>query len=278
MKLKDQSQFLDEQGEVPFVERIRGTLRYGASWYADVQAQDTVISRMQNTLGEEYTVLRNHTLPELEVTIPLILIGPTGLKVIYTSAAKGIYQAKGDQWRVMSSTSRKFQPANPNLVRRVMLLTRAVSRHLERLGVEQVPIEPVLVCTDPGIHVDTKSPSVRIVMADALDRYIVSMTKADPLISASDGPRIVNLLQSRPPKSEGEEAEISEEDRLLRQALQGGRAAEGEGQPVAFDLPYLGTVRVDFSTRQWAVLAGLFLINVIILIIFIIIVFQNPIR
>ena len=39
MIVKDYSAFVDEKGEIPLVERIRGTLKYGSSWYADIQAQ-----------------------------------------------------------------------------------------------------------------------------------------------------------------------------------------------------------------------------------------------
>ncbi len=274
MNVKDFSHFLDENGEISFVERIRGTLKYGGSWYRDAQAQEMIISRLQSHLDDEYTILRNFTLPELDVTIPLILIGPTGLHVIYGSAQNGIYEAEGDQWKVMNPNLKRFRPARPNLITRTKLLNRAVTRHLKRLGSQEITPEPLLIFTDPEVHVDTKSPAVRIVMADALDHFAVSLTKVDPILGAGDIPKLVKLLQTPPPQTKGEGDEALAEDAQLKKAFHGAAQASGFGQATEIELPLVGKIR--FSNRQWAILGALFFLNVIVLIIFIIVVFRNP--
>ena len=93
MNIIDHSSFVDDKGEITFVERIRGTLRHGSSWYADMQAQETVVSRLENALDDSFTLIRNHILPGLDIPIPLTLVGPSGVHVIYASGIKGIYQA-----------------------------------------------------------------------------------------------------------------------------------------------------------------------------------------
>jgi hypothetical protein len=261
MIIKDHSSFVDEKGEIPLVERVRGTLRYGSSWYSDIQAQETVISRMQSALDDEYTLLRNLSIPGLDVTIPIVLSGPPGIQVIYTSALKGIYQAKGEQWRVMNTNSRRFREAKPNLINRILLLTQALTRHLERNNFQNMLVEPVLIMTDPGIHVDTKNPAVRIVMVDALERYIASHAQTPGIISAENNLKIIDLLSS-PPSMSGD-VFSSEEDRRIQEAFTSQRAEPLPSRSRHLELPFLGLIR--FSNRQWIVLAMLVLVNMVVL-------------
>lgn len=260
MIIKDLSTFLDEKGEIPLVERIRGTFRFGSNWYGDVQAQEVVISRLQDVLSDDFMLLRNLIIPGLDVPIPIILIGPPGIQVIYTSALKGIYQAKGEQWNEMNTYSRRFRAARPNLINRLLLLTRAVKRHLERFGYQNLNIEPVMIFTDLGIHVDTKSPATRIVMIDALDRYAVSMAQLARVIKAEDVIKITKLLTTPAPGAEGMSAE---EEQLIQEAFALRRAEASPGRSRTYNLPFLGALR--FTTRQWILLGFMVLIDIIVL-------------
>ncbi len=53
----------------------------------------------------------------------MVLVGPTGIQVIYASALKGVYRAKNDTWSVMDNRSHRFKPAQPNLIARTLLMT-----------------------------------------------------------------------------------------------------------------------------------------------------------
>lgn len=263
MKVIDYSPFLDERGEVPLTERIRGTLRYGSSWYTDIQAQDTVIRHLQSALDDSFILLRNHTLPGLDVPIPLVLVGPVGLQVIYATGTKGIFQAKDDEWLAMAANSRQFRPTRPNLINRALLLSRALERHLRRCGFEVEDIEPVLVFTDPGVHVDTKGPAARIVMIDALDRYAANLGNAEERFTAETVDKVVGLLTNPPPLPDIAEGEEGDEDRMLQQAFGMRTYSHPSGNSTEVMVPYVGPVR--FTNRQWLILGILVVVNVIVL-------------
>jgi hypothetical protein len=269
MIVKDYSSFKDEKGEIPLVERIRGTLKDGSSWFADIQGQEHVISRMQSLLDDQFILLRNLVLPGLDVPIPLILISRAGLQVISVSAVKGIYQAKGELWQVMNTNSRRFRPSRPNIINRALLLTQAISRHLDRFDYGYVPLDAVNIFTDPGVHVDTKGPATRIVMIDALDRYIANLPQSVNTLSAADANKIVDLLTNPPSLPGARGAASSEEDRRIQEAFSIPRSGPVSSNMTEVQVPILGSLR--FSNRQWLLLGGLVIIDVIVLAAFIII-------
>jgi hypothetical protein len=266
MKINEYSPYLDEKGEIPLVERIRNTVRFGSSWYADQQSQETITSRLQMALDDSFLLLRNLTLEGLDVPIPLILVGPTGVHVIYPSSLKGIYQVNADQWRVMDTGSKRFKLARPNLINRSLLLSRAVERHLERCGYKSPLIEPLIVFTDPGVHVDTKRPAVRTVMVDALDRFSSGLAQQEGVVSPENVRKVVKLL-TNPPADLIAAGGRTEEDRLLQKALTSRSASTGPGGAAAIDVPFLGPI--SFSSRQWIVLGVLAFLNVVLLTVFI---------
>ncbi len=260
MIIKDLSTFLDEKGEINLVERIRGTFRYGSIWFADMQAQELIIKRLKPALDDEFTLIRNLNLPGLDVSIPLILVGPPGVQVITASALKGIFQAKGEQWRVMNTTSRRFRLAKPNLVNRSLLLAQAVARNIKQAGFESVPVEPVVIFSDPGVHVDTKSPATRIVMSDAIDRFAASIATAPAVTPVEDLHQIVTGLVSptRQPRSTD-----PEEERRIQEAFGLTRPTAAPSATTEITVPVLGSLR--FTNRQWLILAAMVVVDVLVL-------------
>jgi hypothetical protein len=54
--------------------------------------------------------------------------------------------------------------------------------------------EPILLATNPGMHVDTIRPLVRVVLSDALERFAVSVSQARALQSPEDAQLIIDRL------------------------------------------------------------------------------------
>lgn len=260
MIIKDFSTFLDDQGDIPLTERMRSTIKYGSSWYTDIQSQELVIARLHEALDDDFVLLRNFNLPGLEVPIPITLVGPAGVQVIYTSSVKGIYQAKGESWSAMSGGARRFKESKPNLVTRCILLAQAVQRHLERYEYGHIQIDPVNMFTDPGIHVDTKSPATRIVMIDALDRYIAKLPVATSPLSVDTIQKVVDVLVNPPVPEFGSEFDIDGGE--LEAAFASPSAPSGS-KVTEVRIP--GGYSVRFSTRQWLMLGGLLAVNFIVL-------------
>jgi hypothetical protein len=207
MKLIDHTPLQDENGEIGIIQRVQGTLKYGLNWYSELEAQKFVLAHLERALGKGYTVIRNYTLGASGIIVPLILVGPAGIYAIHVTNARGQFQAKGDSWGVLSGTN--FQPASVNLLTRTQRLARALQAFIERQGVKlPQPIESVLFAANPGMHVESVRPIVRVVMVDALDRWAATLIKAAPVLSIEAAHEFADrIVNPRPPKKAGEPEE-----------------------------------------------------------------------
>jgi len=207
MKLLDHTPLQDENGEVGLIQRVQGTLKYGLSWYPELEAQKFVLSHLEKALGKGYTVIRNYTLGASGIIIPLTLVGPAGIFATHVTNLRGQYQAKGDSWGVLSGSS--FQPAPVNLMTRTQRLARALQAFIERQGVKlPQPVEAVLFTANPGMHVESVRPIVRVVMVDALERWAVSLSKSAPVLSIEAAHEFADrIVNPRPPKKAEEPEE-----------------------------------------------------------------------
>lgn len=181
MKVIDKTPLQSEKGEIGILQRVQGTLKYGFSWYSELEAQKTIVAQLDRALEKGFVLIRNLTLPGSEIVEPLILIGPPGVSIIYVTQLSGFYEAKGDQWNTVNNG--RSQPAPINLIGRVARLARAMQVYLQRQGVElPAPVEPVLIAANPGLHVDSMRPAVRVVMSDAVKQFAASLLQARPLL------------------------------------------------------------------------------------------------
>ncbi|MEZ0395811.1 MAG: hypothetical protein ABWK53_05200 [Anaerolineales bacterium] len=206
MKIIDKTPFISENGEISLVDRAKATMKYGPDWYPEVQAQQQLLPVFSQTLDRNYTLLRNVIPPGLGAMIPFILVGPTGVFVMYVTHLRGVFRAKGDQWGTISGNT--FKPHSPNLLNVTARMARAVQVYLTRQGYEEQNVEAVLLCADPGMHVDSQRPIVRVVMRDALERFLISLGQGRVVLTPERASRLVeHLLHPRPAKTAESPAE-----------------------------------------------------------------------
>jgi hypothetical protein len=180
MKIIDKTPLQDENGQLSFINRIQGMLKYGMNWPAELDAQKKVIAQLDRALEKGFVLIRNFTLPNSEIIIPMILLGPGGVTVIYVTTVKGFYEAKGDQWNTVVNGA--SQPASINLLNRVFRYARAVQVYMERQRIDlAAPVEPVLLAADPGAHIESMRPTARVVMSDAIKPFATSLLQARPV-------------------------------------------------------------------------------------------------
>lgn len=211
MKIIDKTPFFNEKGEISLMDRAKALMKFGKLWMNEIEAQQAVLPMFDKGLDKGCTLLRNVTLPGLDAAIPFILIGPTGVFVMYVTHLAGMFRAKGDQWGTISGNT--FKPEKPNLLTRTDQMARAVQVYLERHGYSGLTsVEAILLCADPGVHVDSLRPIVRIVMRDALERLIVSINQARVVLGPEAVFHAVNLILNPPkPKEETPEPAPTEE-------------------------------------------------------------------
>jgi len=201
MKIIDKTPFQNAQGTVDISGRIQGTLKYGFDWFGELEAQKTVIAQMERLLEKGFVLIRNFTLPEIDVVIPIILIGPGGVYVIHVTNAKGQFEAKGDQWNTLSNG--RGLPARNNLLIRTAKYARALQIYLTRQRIQTpAPIEPILIAANPGAHIDSLRPVARVVMSDAIKQFAASLAQARPLWRADNVHDVADrIISPRPPEA-----------------------------------------------------------------------------
>ena len=181
MKIIDKTPFQDANGNISIVSRTQGTLKFGLNWFSELEAQKAVIAQLDRSLEKGFVLLRNFTLPNSEIVIPMILIGTGGIWVIYVTPAKGHFEAKGDQWNTIDNNGRS-QPASINLIGRIVQLTNVFQKYLKIKKIDLPnPVESVLIASDPGAQVESVRPAARIVRSDAIKQFASSLVQARPI-------------------------------------------------------------------------------------------------
>ena len=200
MRIIDKTPFVEEDGTISIISRIKGTLQYGFSWYPDLQAQQTAIAKLEKSLGKKFTLVRNATLGKSKITVPLVLIGPPGVQVIFVTHLEGTYRAKNDTWGSFSGGN--FKESSINLLKRTAQLSKAVRAYFERNGFELPDgIEPILLSTSPALHISSVRPIIRIVMSDAISHFVAELAQQPPIMSVEVVHEMANsLVNPHPPK------------------------------------------------------------------------------
>jgi len=202
MKIIDKTPLVDQKGDLGFMQRIQGMLRYGFRWPTELVAQKAILTYFDRNLEKGYTLIRNATLGQSGIMIPLILLGPAGIFAINLSFLRGRYEAKGDSWNVESGS--QYKPAPVNLVRTTARMARALQTFIERQGTKlPVQIEPVLIAGDPGLHIESTRPAIRVMMIDGIKSFVSGLTTGAPVINALMVNEAVDrILEPRPPRQE----------------------------------------------------------------------------
>jgi hypothetical protein len=297
MKIIDQTPFLSEGDKISALNQVKATLKYGADWLQEINAQKTVIACFGKVLDNSFTLLRNVKLASLDINIPLILVGPAGIYVLYATPLRGMFRAKGDSWGTLVGYT--FKPARVNLIVRTAKMGRAVQTYLERQGYPgSTPVEAVLLASDPGLHIDGVRPIVRVVMRDGLEHFAASVVQGRAVFSAETVHDILNQITNPPsaspeqPIAQGisappfaQQADAfsldTTQDSAARQIPARGGVHFPESGAFAESLASLKSEiiarrkKLSFSTKQWAFLITFFVIEIIILVLFVALIVSN---
>jgi nuclease-like protein len=207
MKVIDKTPLQNEKGEISGVQRLRGTLEFGLSWYAELEAQKAVMAQLDRVLEKGFALVRNVTLGRSQITEPLVLIGPAGIYVIYVITLSGMYEAKGDEWNQLKSGH--SYPLAKNPMMHVARLAKALQVYLDKQGISLPgPVEPVLMASSPALHIETLRPMVRVVLSDAIRQFAGSLLQARPILKAEMVFDIADRIVT--PKAKGAPAEPTE--------------------------------------------------------------------
>jgi hypothetical protein len=202
MKIIDKTPLLNEKGELAVMQRVQGMLKFGFNWPTELEAQKAIITFFDRHLEKGYTLIRNITLGASGIMVPMILLGPAGIFVIHVTYLRGRYEARANTWNEESGNG--YKPASVNLIEQTIRMANAVKIFIERQGIKlPVNIEPVLIAGNPGLHVETVRPAIKVIMIDGIKSFASGLGTGTPVLRAEAvhefSERIVN---PRPAKKE----------------------------------------------------------------------------
>jgi hypothetical protein len=274
MRVIEKSEFVDDSGNISLENRIRGTIAHGMDWYGYMQAQKSLTQRLSKTLGNDYVLIRNALLPGTPLRIPLILIGPTAVRVMLASPVRGVFRARADQWLEFSSVAQHSKPARPDLLSRVQTRAEALLGYLRSQGFGLPQVEPILIFTNPRTHVDSNKPTVRIVLADAIEHFASNLKQLTPIMDEQDIDEIAASITDPSLPEAGTQVEGgmlgSLEAAFTADVL---KPIEDRAKPLASSK---AARRMRMTSRQWVLLGALFFAELVILILFAMIILANP--
>lgn len=236
MRIIDKTPFQDQQGNIGLIARLQGTLKYGLDWYPELEAQKAVIAQFDRFLGDKnFVLIRNFTLPDSEIVIPMTLIGHGSVSVILATPVKGHFEARGDQWFVIGDRG-VATPARRNLIDLTSKLARVFQKYLSNHRVNvPVPIEPVLIASNPGAQIDAYQPVVRVLRSDAIKQFAASLLQMRPLLRPDMmidlAEQIVNPRPREETSTESQEQAASRARAIFNAAKQTGSGGDAPTIP-----------------------------------------------
>jgi len=245
------------------LERLQTWLPF---WFREKIAHERLVARLQRDLDNRFFLLKNFPLGSSPELTPYILIGPTGSTILSVSTQKGIYRARDESWWVLSKTSRRYQPAPRNLIRQTLGLTQRFKTILEMQSFSCPVILPVLLFTDPGVHVETSRPAVRIVLADGIKNLVANLLQNDEVLSTSQIRMFVDQLDRMAHPEQVQELLGDEEDFFGKDLIQ---PEEKHATKVSIPVPQLNLPpvleKMGLTRGQWIGVALLTVLTMLVL-------------
>jgi hypothetical protein len=250
------------------VRRKMDSLTSDPEWIREMDAQELVIKTLQRALDNRYLLIRNAKLNGLKMPLMFLLIGPTGVGAPYVSSIKGNYRASGESWGKLNDFTKSYRPERNNFITKVIDTNKVVEDYLISRGFQNLINEPVLIFTDPGMHVVLDQPAIRIIMLDALDRFVANLANRPQIMRWKEGQRLISCLAEdkaivldQPPELIIDEFALIDEKKPL----------EIPEIPLAYpnDKPVLEAMqKVPFDSKQIIFLGILVVINVVLILAF----------
>lgn len=245
------------------------------------RAQETIIQTLKKVLDNRFILLRGLILPGLEPPAPLILVGPPGIWLIDAIPIKGVYRALDDQWEEMDSQTQKFRPARVNLPARTASIAQGVTAFVSSRGPAIQAIEPVIIFTQPGAHVEAVRSPARLVQSDAIVRFAASLLQGQIVLAAEDVQAVIDALKE--PTSVPIPAQVEMAQDAFAQTEGSPQISPSKKEILPSQLSAaLNTSepeiikrlsrRAAFTSRQWLILAALLAVNILVFIAIIVVV------
>lgn len=137
-------------------------------------------------------------------------------------------------------------------------MARAFETYLQKENIQFAEIQPILLFTNPGMHVDSVHPSVRIVLSDAMERLVASLGQEPVTVTDDTIQSIVQSMTAGEGVSEvgSPIGTIADEDDFF--AFREEETSKKTGRQVSRSPSAIDSMAGQLSGRQWTALAIVF--------------------
>jgi hypothetical protein len=194
MKVIDGTQLNQKGKPTGLFSKTRGMFQQPSVSRDEQRAQRTIISVFQGTLDNRFILMHDVFLNGPDILLPLILVGPGGVWMIYLSGARGVFRAREETWEQLNEGTRKYNIVRPNLITRSVMMARAVQTYLSQNMEDAPEVMPVLFFSNSGVHMEATRPAARIVLADGLERFAASIAQEPSALTQSEVQKVVSTL------------------------------------------------------------------------------------
>jgi hypothetical protein len=120
--------------------------------------------------------------------------------VIYVTYLRGRYEVRGNSWNEESGNG--YKPASVNLIQVTTRMAHAVKSFIERQGVKlPVEVEPVLIAANPGLHVESVRPAMKVIMIDGIRSFVSGLAASRPVLNPEAVHEFTErIVNPRPPR------------------------------------------------------------------------------
>ena len=192
---------------------LGGVLDQGIGWINEQHAQETVIKLLDPILSDAFIMIRNAILLRDARPISLILVARSGLYVLYPFPQKGIFKIKGKLWGELDENIRKYRASTENPMKTAVGMARQLLQYFDGHEREHPTIEPILLCADPGAHVDIEEePPVRVYMRDAIRHVALQISREEEEgVTTEEVIRLAEFIAERRPLPEKASVPLAED-------------------------------------------------------------------
>jgi len=265
MKLIEPTQKPIEKDRIEkYIDQIKQILPFGKPVQ---QSEDVIVARFMRSLDSRFIMLRNLQLEGSGEIFPPILVGPSGLVVLNLSHAKGFFRVKDESLWEMSKTTHRFGPARPNLIKQSQEYAQKLAGILDAHDKSHPEVLPVLIFDNPGVHIETTNPAIRIVLMDGIDSLITSFLNSEEVLQPteinflSDSLEIMANPEKAIPMGEGED--FFGRDLIVPEKKTPTKLPKVP-IPTDLSLPPVEE-KLKFTQKQWIILTVLVVMTIVVL-------------
>ncbi len=228
--------------------------------------EEFLLQALQKRLDHRFVCLRNYFPNDTSQSSTLVLLSPQAIVLFQVSPLKGIFRAVGDVWEELDTRSKKYYPVKANIILETLGTSKELGMRLARIETDLPKIEPVIYFVNPGAHIEVERPAARILLVDALDRFLSNLLHMPAVIDPEVLEKLANSMQESCSPQSSKASKPSEPDIFSLRDVEEKKPSKKMLISTPFQQGPGILKKLRFSRGQWILLSILFIVTILVLV------------